>query len=320
MNPQRLAVPIMGVAAVIGTAAVLAFAAGASGVELPGVPRPPVAAPTTAQPVADPVEPDAVDAEAADPVEPGSDAAPAEELASGPVDPSLLRGGIDPTGVPLAHLEWLTVIPELDPADPAFIPFEQREEHMIREQALARCMAGRGITYYPAAWWLNQDSQPRGLGFDESIAFTAALYGEASATGYDWSLPWTERGCVGETEHELEEAAAAGTVLTADVPEPDPLAPTPRQAQFVFQQAIERCMEEAGFEYLMPWDLAPGARTYPDGPAQYRPERPSTLDAEQRAAWDAQLDGDALPGAAYRWQDAGCSGSATHATGRDDMH
>lgn len=212
------------------------------------------------------------------------------------------------------------MIPELDPADPSFVMPEDREQHMVREHALARCMAARGVTYHPSAWWLGEDSQPAGLSFDESVVFTTTLYGEHALSGYDWTRPWTERGCVGVVERELEQAVAGGTAISAEVPDPDPVAPTPRQQQFVFDQAIRRCMHDAGFDYLMPWELSPGVREYPEGPAQYIPQMPASLGAAEREAWMRGLHGTALPGAAYRWEDAGCSGYATHVTGHDNMH
>ncbi|MGR2752212.1 hypothetical protein [Agromyces arachidis] len=314
MNLQRLAAPVAGAGALLGVAAVAALGAGAAGLELPTATRAPVAAPASAQPAA----PAPIIAAGA-PAEPEPEPEP-EPVAGDDVDPSLLRGGIDPAGVPVAHLEWLTIVPELDPEDPSFVTPAEREQHMIREHAIARCMADRGVTYYPAAWWLAEDSQPRGLSFDESRVFNTTLFGDQALAGYDWTRPWTERGCIGAVEHELEEAAASGTVLAVDVPDPDPATPTPRQAQFVYDQAIQRCMDDAGFDYLMPWELRPGAREYPHGPPQYLPQMPASLDEDQRAAWSRQLWGDPLPGAAYRWEDAGCSGYATHVTGRDNMH
>ncbi|GAA4046402.1 hypothetical protein [Agromyces indicus] len=312
MNPQRIAAALVGGGALLGLVSVVALGAGAAGLDLPGVPRPPVTAPTAAAPAPEPV--------VLPSREPAATPEP-EVLATAEVDPSLLRGGIDPTGVPLAHLEWLTLIPELDPNDPFYATPAQREEHMIRENALARCMAERGVTYHPSAWWLGQVSQPRGLSYDESMAFTEALYGPNFASGYDWTAPWTERGCIGAVEHEHEQAAAAGITLTADVPEPDPEAPTARQLGFVFAQAHERCMEDAGFEYLMPYELTPGAREYPPpGAGQGYPQMPASLSEAERVAWTRHSDGNPLPGAAYRWQDAGCSGWATHITGNDNMH
>ena len=43
------------------------------------------------------------------------------------------------------------------------------------------------------------------------------------------------------------------------------------------------------------------------------------VDAGTQEWWDAMY-GDAGTGAAYRWEDAGCSGYATHVTGNDNMH
>ncbi|WP_448006718.1 hypothetical protein [Agromyces bauzanensis] len=60
----------------------------------------------------------------------------------------------------------------------------------------------------------------------------------------------------------------------------------------MFQGAIESCMADKGF---------------------------GTVDAGTDEWWDAMY-GDTGAGAAYRWQDAGCSGYATHVTGNDNMH
>ena len=47
---------------------------------------------------------------------------------------------------------------------------------------------------------------------------------------------------------------------------------------------------------------------------------PVDLSADGKAAWTAAMYGDAGSAAAYRWEDAGCSGYATHVTGNDNMH
>lgn len=169
---------------------------------------------------------------------------------------------------------------------------EARSEYMGREQVIAACMAGKGVTYLPAAPWLNQDAQPRGLSFEQSLMWLNALYGEARE---DWSVPesdWRRRGCLGVGDHAVAVARAAGTPLFAPVPEPEPNAPTEAEEQRAFDDATRSCMAEKGF---------------------------GTLDDGTKAWWDAMY-GDAGTGAAYRWEDAGCSGYATHVTGNDNMH
>lgn len=176
--------------------------------------------------------------------------------------------------------------------DSELVSVEDRSEYMGREQVIAECMAGKGVEYLPAAPWLNQDAQPRGLSFEQSIMWLNAYYGEARE---DWSVPaseWKRRGCLGVGEHAAAVARAAGTPLSAPVPEPDPDALTEAEEWAAFEEAIRSCMTEKGFG------------EYDDG---------------TDAWWDAMY-GDAGTGAAYRWEDAGCSGYATHVTGNDNMH
>jgi hypothetical protein len=167
-----------------------------------------------------------------------------------------------------------------------------QEEYMGREQVIAECMAGKGATYLPAAPWLNQDAQPRGLSFEQSVMWLDAFFGEARD---DWSVPasdWKQRGCLGVGEHAVAVARAAGTPLAAPVPEPDPNAMTEAEEWATFQDVIRSCMAEQGFGEL------------DDG----------------TDAWWLAMYGNAGAGAAYRWEDAGCSGYATHVTGNDNMH
>ena len=119
-----------------------------------------------------------------------------------------------------------------------------------------------------------------------------AFYGEARE---DWSVPeseWERRGCLGVGEHAVAVARAAGTPLSRPVPEPDPSALTEAEEWAAFEEAIRSCMAEKGF---------------------------GEFDDGTDAWWDA-MHGDAGLGGAYRWEDAGCSGYATHVTGNDNMH
>lgn len=172
------------------------------------------------------------------------------------------------------------------------LTIEDRSEYMGREQVIAECMAEKGVEYLPVAPWLNQDAQPRGLSFEQSIMWLNAFYGEARE---DWSVPaseWKRRGCLGLGEHAVAVARAAGTPLSAPIPEPDPNAPTEAEEWAAFEEAIRSCMTEKGF---------------------------GEFDDGTDAWWDAMY-GDAGTGAAYRWEDAGCSGYATHVIGNDNMH
>ena len=183
-------------------------------------------------------------------------------------------------------------VPITELFDSELVSTEQRSEYMGREQVIAECMADQGVEYLPAAPWLNQDAQPRGLSFEQSIIWLNAFYGEARE---DWSVPasdWRRRGCLGVGDHAVAVARAAGTPLSAPVPEPDPDALTEEEELALFHEAVESCMTDKGF---------------------------GTVDAGTQGWWDAMY-GDAGTGAAYRWEDAGCSGYATHVTGNDNMH
>jgi hypothetical protein len=180
----------------------------------------------------------------------------------------------------------------LEASGSQLVTTEERTEYMGREQVIADCMAQQGVEYLPAAPWLNQDAQPRGLSFEQSLMWLNAFYGEARE---DWSVPdsdWQRRGCLGAGEHAMAVARAADTPLSAPLPEPDPNAPTEAEERASFDEAIASCMAEKGFAVV------------DDG----------------REGWWLAMYGDAGTGAAYRWQDAGCSGYATHVTGNDNMH
>jgi len=172
------------------------------------------------------------------------------------------------------------------------LSIEDRSEYMGREQVIAECMAEKGVEYLPAAPWLNQDAQPHGLSFEQSLVWLNAFYGEARE---DWSVPaseWKRRGRLGLGEHAVAVARAAGTPLSAPVPEPDPDALTAAEEWRLFEEAIQSCMTEKGF---------------------------GAVDDGQEG-WRDAMYGDTGAGAAYRWEDAGCSGYATHVTGNDNMH
>jgi len=176
--------------------------------------------------------------------------------------------------------------------DSELVSIEDQSEYMGREQVIAECMAEQGVEYLPAAPWLNQDRQPRGLSYEQSIIWLNAFYGEARES---WSVPaseWQRRGCLGVGDHAVEVARAAGTPLSAPIPEPDPNALTEEEEWAAFQEVIRTCMAEKGF---------------------------GDFDDGTGAWWDAMY-GDAGTGAAYRWEDAGCHGYAVHVSGNDNMH
>jgi hypothetical protein len=278
MNLQRIAAIVAVTGAVLGGASVIAFGAGAFGANLPELPRPPIAAPSTVTPA------------------PPSSRPTAAAAAAG-------SAGSVPLVDPLSD----EYNPYITPGDPDYVDMQDRAEHLGMETVIAGCMAELGFEYHVAAWWLGEQAQPRGLDFETSVLWLVAYYGELRQ---DWSITdWTRRGCLGIGEHEAELARAAGTPLTAPVPAIDTAVPTPREIQREFQLIIQACMAEAGFEYLVPEVMEFGTDPMPFG-----------ITEEQRVTWLDALWGNAGDGAAYRWEDAGCSGYATHATGQDNMH
>ena len=207
-----------------------------------------------------------------------------------PTDVAAAGEALDSSGDAASASTVDALATETSDSEPLLI--EDHSEYMGREQVIAECMAGKGVEYLPAAPWLNQDAQPRGLSFEQSIMWLNAFYGEARE---DWSVPaseWKRRGCLGVGDHAVAVARAAGTPLSAPIPEPDPDAPTEAEERAAFDEAIESCLAEKGF---------------------------GGFDDGTDAWWDAMY-GDAGAGAAYRWEDAGCSGYATHVTGNDNMH
>jgi len=76
-----------------------------------------------------------------------------------------------------------------------------------------------------------------------------------------------------------------------------------------FQDIVRECMADAGQQYLY-WEWwNPG----PDTSNRFQ-GMPADLTADEQVAWEFALHGDSPGGDAYRWQDAGCWGSAVHVT------
>ena len=97
-----------------------------------------------------------------------------------------------------------------------------------------------------------------------------------------------------------------------DVPSPGNALPTAeeQEAWLSFQQIVRDCMADAGQDYLY-WEWwNPG----PDTSNRF-PPMPADLTADEAAAWNHALNGNARAGAAYRWKDAGCWGYAVQVTG-----
>lgn len=287
MNLQRIAATVAITGAVCAGASAITFSAVAFGVDLPEPPSAPIAASMTEANVTAPAVPPHATARAGV----GSGAA-----------------GSVPVGDSLSD----EYNPYITPGDADYVEMEERAEYLGRETVIAECMAGEGFEYHVAAWWLGEQSQPRGLDYETSILWLDAYYGEMRQ---DWSIiDWQRQGCLGVGLHAAEVARAAGTPLMAPVPEPDPDALTPREIQSEFQRAIQSCMIERGYEYRIV-ALGEVGTSLEDNPAM-----PDGLTEDQRADWLLALWGNAGGGSAYRWEDAGCSGYATHVTGQDNMH
>ncbi|MEV1128884.1 hypothetical protein [Agromyces sp. NPDC049794] len=212
--------------------------------------------------------------------------------------------GAGAAGVPLPDVPRAPVVASTDAASP---PTTATDPATV----ISECMAGHGFAYNVDAWRLGEPVQPHGLSYEESISWLDAYYGDMND---DWSVPitdWRRQGCVGFGLHAAEVAGAAGTPL---VPEPDPEAPTWQQLQREFRLAIQSCMAERGLEYRIP-EFGEYGSGIEDDPAM-----PEGLPREQGEAWLDALWGNAGAGAAYRWEDAGCQGYATHVTGNDNLH
>ncbi|QTX05931.1 hypothetical protein [Agromyces archimandritae] len=294
MNTKRLAVGVGATAGLVGAVALGAFAFGAAGLKLPEPPSIAIQAAATN---------DAVDAAPAPtttaPAEPT-----AEPVAEPVAEPAL---ELDPTS-PKYN-------PYLTPGDPEYLSEQTRMEWLGEQQVVRACMQEAGFDYLVDPWWIGGQAQPKGLDYETSILWLQALYG-GDAGMYDGSAPWEDRGCIGRGEHEAELAREAGTPLTAPIPPIDPARPTQREVVLAYHQLTADCMAEQGFEYRVVgwWQLTDEEHLAGD------PARPADLTAAEVDAWNLALYGDAGLGSAYRWEDAGCAGYATHASGQDNMH
>lgn len=212
-------------------------------------------------------------------------------LTFGEVESAGVSGGVDAAAAASETIDDELLV---EPFQSELDTPEEQSEYMGREQVIAECMGQQGVEYLPAAPWLNQDAQPRGLSFEQSIIWANALYGEARE---DLSIPtsdWERRGCVGVGDHAIAVARAAGTPLSAPLPEPDPDALTQEEEIAAYWAAVDSCMAEKGFG--------------PDGVG------------DGTMTWELAMYGDTGLGPAYRWEEAGCAGYATHVTGNDNMH
>lgn len=216
------------------------------------------------------------------------------ELPGGAQTATAVTGGDTPVAAGSASATTDDGVVVVDPFGTGLESDEDRMEYMGREQVIAECMAEQNVEYLPAAPWLNQDAQPKGLSYEQSIIWLNALYGEMRES---WSVPsseWERRGCVGVGDHAVAVARADGVPLSAPLPEPDPDAPTEQEEIATYWAAVDACMAEKGFG---------------DG---------GTGDGTM--TWELAMYGDTGTGSAYRWEEAGCAGYATHVTGNDNMH
>ncbi|KQP01867.1 hypothetical protein ASF30_04725 [Leifsonia sp. Leaf264] len=271
--------------AVVGAASIGGFATGAYATFTAGPPR------TVEQNVAPDVE--------AAPAAVGSSPLPASDNS-----PPAPDDGTDPFSAEYN--------PATTPGDPDYLSTAMLSEWFGQQEVIKECMESKGQPYLAADPRFGESPQPHGLSFEASIAFLKALNGD------DIYMPSPGGGCSGVGEAAAEAAREAGTPLSGAVPTVDPGRPTPRQTQLAFEDVIRKCMAEKGHEFLgftSSWD--PTAQpSNPNLPAGM----PEGLSPDQQSQWVADMDGDAGVGPAYRWQDAGCSGYATHATGNDNMH
>lgn len=207
--------------------------------------------------------------------------------------------------------------PYTDPASPDYVTPAAKATWYAKDAVVRRCMTDLGLGYETMPWWLGGSPQPRGLDYNQSIAWNIGYLGEnfMNPTG----IP-EESGCSG-----LLALIDAGTVAAPPVPVPaDPVGqPTERETWLAFDALIRDCMTERGFEYLY-WEWWNPKYQTPFDPFATEPEipaaRPVDLDDAQVAAWELALNGDAGVLADYRWEDAGCYGYAVHASGNDNMH
>ncbi|SFR90460.1 hypothetical protein SAMN05428970_3672 [Agromyces sp. CF514] len=169
--------------------------------------------------------------------------------------------------------------PYLVPGDPAFVGDDEKSAWLGREAVVRSCMADAGYQYLDWQWWLGGSPQPDGLSADEAAAWSTALRG----------APDSGDGCRAQAQRAAEDAAAAGTPLSAPVPPvPGPEVPTPREDWLAFQSEVRACMSDAGLEYRYWENWNPDYDSTEGSPAM-----PTGMDAAAIAAWNTAAFGDA---------------------------
>jgi len=173
--------------------------------------------------------------------------------------------------------------PYLTPGDPAYVPEEERAAWLGRQELIRQCMREAGHEYLEWQWWEGGSPMPVGLDAAAETAWMAALRG---AEPTDPAAGWEGAGCEGAAQHAAEEAAQAGSPVTAPLPMRDPAAPTERERWLAFQDAVRGCMTAQGYpyeywEYWNPEDQRPGASA----------AMPNGLGPDERAAWNTAAFG-----------------------------
>jgi hypothetical protein len=173
--------------------------------------------------------------------------------------------------------------PYITPGDPAFVPEEERAAWLGNQALIRQCMNEAGYEYLEWQWWEGGSPMPAGLDTTAEAAWMVALRGPEPA---DPAAGWQGAGCEGAAQHASEEAADAGSPVTAPLPARDPAAPSERERWLEFQDAVRACMTGLGFTYEY-WEYWNPADQSSDG----SPAMPAGLNADQRAAWNTAAFG-----------------------------
>ncbi|WP_350348581.1 hypothetical protein ABIQ69_01245 [Agromyces sp. G08B096] len=172
--------------------------------------------------------------------------------------------------------------PYTTPGDPAFVTETARSQWLGQQEVVRQCMRDAGFEYLPWQWWEGGSPMPPGLSDGAQAAWMTALRGAPEPAPDGSSDP----GCEAVAQGVADEAKAAGTPLSAPLPERDPAAPTPRERWLEFQDAVRACMAEAGQEYRY-WEFWNPEFSAVDG----SPAMPPGLTDAERAAWNTAAFG-----------------------------
>ena len=191
--------------------------------------------------------------------------------------------------------------PYTTPGDLAYVTDAEKSAWLGREAVVRSCMSDAGFEYLDWTWWLGGSPQPAGQSPDEAAAWSTALRGAGEAGG----------GCRARAQQAADDAAAAGTPLTAPLPTPPgPEVPTEREQWLEFQSTVRACMAELGHEYRY-WEYWNPAYDSSGTPAAM----PPGLSDEARAAWSLAAFGVADPVGGAPKASGGCWASGLAASG-----